>query len=466
MRAENRATMKPPVHKNTNVLKMMGRAAAPLLLWVGAITAGFSASPYAGVYQGTFSSTNEIGNLGVFVDNNAWGALIATPLTNRDGGGFFDGFTINANGTFSFTPDTTSIAGNISGNHLAGTYAGTDNSGTFSASRLSATGSQQAAVGIYSGVTVSPDPSSPNGVLQAVLAADGTFFGLHQDLGGERHRDGFSGTINAQNQVTFTSITGVTGTGVLDPATFNIAGNWSSTNGTGAFMLTRVHSLAGAVCTYSLSANSAMVDGNGGSGSFTVSCGANCPWGSVINHGWLQATNTGLGPGTVYYTVQPNYNSGFRTATITVGDQIFTITQGPPNYVWHRIFGWLYDAGGNWRWSSAFGWMWFSEGAWIYSTSLQGWVADMGTSRTLWSPQFRWLTPSDSNVYRAETASLGTIYIGQYNGTSIPDGFAASDRFGFIWPVGDGVWFYSSTYQWLGVTPNGGIWCVSQNRWL
>ncbi len=42
----------------------------------------------------------------------------------------------------------------------------------------------------------------------------------------------------------------------------------------------------------------------------------------------------------------------------------------------------------------------------------------------------------------------------------------SSERFGFVWAYGAGVWFYSTGYGWLGVTPEGGLWCVEQNRFL
>jgi hypothetical protein len=33
----------------------------------------------------------------------------------------------------------------------------------------------------------------------------------------------------------------------------------------------------------------------------------------------------------------------------------------------------------------------------------------MNSSRTLWSTQFRWLTPSESDPYQAETTAIGAI---------------------------------------------------------
>ena len=128
-------------------------------------------------------------------------------------------------------------------------------------------------------------------------------------------------------------------------------------------------------------------------------------------------------------------------------------------------YGWLWDAGNGWYANSTFGWLWFS-GNWVYSSNLKNWLGQVGSSRTLWSPQFRWLTPSESDPYRADTTAIGAIYLGQYNGAAITEGWAVSDRFGYVWAAGDGKWFYSNTYGWLGVTDAGGIWCVNQGRFL
>jgi hypothetical protein len=140
----------------------------------------------------------------------------------------------------------------------------------------------------------------------------------------------------------------------------------------------------------------------------------------------------------------------------------------------HHVFGWLWDTGTGWFGGSAYGWMWFDAGGqWIWITSLQGWLGITDpNSRTLWSPQFRWLTPAADDSSLAATSSIGPIHVGVYHGTLIPDGtpitdgWVFSDRFGFVWAAGDGVWFFSTTYGWLGVTQDGGIWCVDQARFL
>ncbi len=136
------------------------------------------------------------------------------------------------------------------------------------------------------------------------------------------------------------------------------------------------------------------------------------------------------------------------------------------DYSWQSPFGWVYDAGGGWYYHAGFGWVLFADGQWVWSNGLQGWVSPMADGRTLWSAQWRWMTPFSDDPRRVQTSTLGMIHLGEVSGVAIADGWAVSDRFGFVWPAGDGVWFYSSQFGWLGATADGGIWCVSQNRWL
>jgi cyclophilin family peptidyl-prolyl cis-trans isomerase len=145
-----------------------------------------------------------------------------------------------------------------------------------------------------------------------------------------------------------------------------------------------------------------------------------------------------------------------------------TNPDGSSGWVQNPIFGWLWNAGQGWYGGSGYGWLWDDPASeWIWSTALQGWMATTDpNSRTLWSTQFRWLTPSSTDTYLADTTSIGQIHVGQYNGAPISEGWVVSDRFGYIWPNSDGVWFYSDKYGWLGVTADGGIWCVNEGRFL
>jgi rhodanese-related sulfurtransferase len=155
-------------------------------------------------------------------------------------------------------------------------------------------------------------------------------------------------------------------------------------------------------------------------------------------------------------------------------DDIRVSGEPQPGWIWHPLFGWLWNSGNGWFGGSAYGWLWFHpEGQWIWTTGLQGWMGITDPdSRTLWSPQFRWLSPAADDASLATTSSLGPIHVGVYHGTLLPDGtpindgWVVSDRFGYVWAAGDGVWFYTTGYGWLGVTPDGGIWCVNEGKFL
>ena len=173
----------------------------------------------------------------------------------------------------------------------------------------------------------------------------------------------------------------------------------------------------------------------------------------VLRNYHLQGTNG-------YY-----YPRSMVTTESVKTDLVGNSQGGFPGWELNSIYGWLWDAGDGWYGSEAFGWLWFT-GNWAYSTSLKQWLGQTGASRTLWSPQFRWLTPSAANNGTAQTSTLGKIHLGKYNGVLISEGWVVSDRFGYVWANGDGVWFYSDRYEWLGVTPDGGVWCVRLGRFL
>lgn len=220
-------------------------------------------------------------------------------------------------------------------------------------------------------------------------------------------------------------------------------------------------------CAYTLSATSASHSSGSEEGHFFVTTGNGCGWTATSSASWLRTYSAGNGEGWVAYLVDDNPTGAFRTASITVAGQTYTIQQGAAGWVWDDLFGWLYYGGHGWYGGGAHGWMWFSGGEWFWSTSLQGWLGFVGGSETtLWSAQFRWFTPSPTDYHRAETSTLGTIYFGRYAGAALPDGWVVSPRFGHVWAAGDGVWFYSASHGWLGVTPEGAVWSVDAQRFL
>jgi hypothetical protein len=82
-------------------------------------------------------------------------------------------------------------------------------------------------------------------------------------------------------------------------------------------------------CSYVLSPSSRGASPNGATNSFTVTTAAGCEWTAVSQAPWLTIIEgaKGTGPGSVQYGVAPNDGAESRTGTITVQDQVFTVTQ-------------------------------------------------------------------------------------------------------------------------------------------
>jgi uncharacterized repeat protein (TIGR03803 family) len=83
-------------------------------------------------------------------------------------------------------------------------------------------------------------------------------------------------------------------------------------------------------CTFTLSPSHVTLTGIGNGGTFTVtSSGTGCVWTAASNVDWISVTagDSGIGEGTVAYSVTINSNSNSRAGTITVGGRGFTVTQ-------------------------------------------------------------------------------------------------------------------------------------------
>jgi hypothetical protein len=81
-------------------------------------------------------------------------------------------------------------------------------------------------------------------------------------------------------------------------------------------------------CTYTLSPTSASMGAAGGSASFSVTAGAGCAWNLATSASWLTigASSGTTASGILYYSAAANAGLA-RTATITVGGQVFTVNQ-------------------------------------------------------------------------------------------------------------------------------------------
>jgi uncharacterized protein (TIGR03437 family) len=133
----------------------------------------------------------------------------------------------------------------------------------------------------------------------------------------------------AESQASWVTITsGATGNGSRT-INFNIAANTGQAR-TGLLTVAgqTVTITQATGCTFALSPTIQNIDGPGGTGSVTVTTGANCTWTAASNSSWITITagRSGNGNGTVSFTVAPN-NGLERTGTLTIAGQTVTVTQ-------------------------------------------------------------------------------------------------------------------------------------------
>ena len=85
-------------------------------------------------------------------------------------------------------------------------------------------------------------------------------------------------------------------------------------------------------CTYTLSQTSRSVASAATTGSVSVTAGSGCAWTASSSSSWLTITGGGSGTanGTINYSVSANSSSSARSATLTVGNAAFTLTQSAP----------------------------------------------------------------------------------------------------------------------------------------
>ena len=80
-------------------------------------------------------------------------------------------------------------------------------------------------------------------------------------------------------------------------------------------------------CTYTLSPSSASFSVSGGSGSVIVTSQAGCNWGISASPSWVTINSgSGMGTGTMGYTVSPN-TGATRVASLTIAGNVFTIDE-------------------------------------------------------------------------------------------------------------------------------------------
>jgi hypothetical protein len=121
-----------------------------------------------------------------------------------------------------------------------------------------------------------------------------------------------------------------TGTGTGD-VTFTVQANTTATSRSGAITVggqTFSISEAAAPCTYELNPTSSNMQAEGGHGRLGLTTAPTCAWTAVASAPWLDVSNqSGSGSGDINFNVQANTGTAARSATITIGGQVFTLNQ-------------------------------------------------------------------------------------------------------------------------------------------
>ncbi|RPJ58692.1 MAG: hypothetical protein EHM24_28510, partial [Acidobacteria bacterium] len=158
----------------------------------------------------------------------------------------------------------------------------------------------------------------------------------------------------------------------------------------------------------------------GGTGSVTVQADAGCAWDVQTTAPWIEVGSAGgTGPGAIEYTVSANPEMGPRTATVTVGGAVHTVTQESIcNYTLSATSRTFTDAGGADSVSVATGpactWTVTTEERWIGLTTAGG--TGVGTASFVVAP---------NTLTRVRT---GTLTIGEATLTISQDAFEGTTR--------------------------------------
>jgi hypothetical protein len=307
--------MKTKLIKQRNLVRRVCSRAAMLVFCLGAAPGALAASPYAGIYSGSFSGS-ENGIFAAFVGDDGASVLEGYSQTHYDG--FYNTFTVNQNGGFSFSSNGSTANGTISGNSISGSYSGSGGGGTISGTKLPSTGIQQVNAGFYEGGISGMD----SGPLKVIVAADGTAAFYVDAYGGGT--DGGIGTIDTGGQFSTTTVNGTAVSGSVNSTTHALSGNWSGGGYSGTFSATRTRTF------------------------------------TSVSTPWPDATDLGGG----------KKRSGW------FGD--FNDTFYP--WIYHSQHGWMYTYGTDpasiWFWAPDMGFLWTGSGVypWLWSDTKQTWL--------------------------------------------------------------------------------------------
>ena len=143
---------------------------------------------------------------------------------------------------------------------------------------------------------------------------------------------GCSWTVSVSDSSWVTVTSGANGSG-NGSVTFSVKPNSSASARAGTITVAgQVFNVTqqGATCSYSLAPGSGTFEAAGGIGTFAVTATVGCSWGVTLSDSsWITVTAgvSGTGSGNVNYSIAANPGASTRTGMISVGAQVFVITQ-------------------------------------------------------------------------------------------------------------------------------------------
>jgi Zn-dependent metalloprotease len=138
----------------------------------------------------------------------------------------------------------------------------------------------------------------------------------------------WSVTNNAPSFITITSSTVGSGSGTIP---YSVAPNTTTATRVGTLTIAdQTFTITQTPCTFNISPRERLFNASGGSDTISVMASSSgCNWTASSSKSWITITNgSGIGNGTVSYSVAPNPTTASRTGTITILRQTFTINQG------------------------------------------------------------------------------------------------------------------------------------------
>jgi hypothetical protein len=124
------------------------------------------------------------------------------------------------------------------------------------------------------------------------------------------------------------NVTSYTLSGLNAGTTYYAAATDYLTSGIESTYSNEVMFAAPGACTYTISPLSASFTASGGTGTVSVTTQASCSWSATSSSPWITINNgSGVGSGTLSYTVSPNNNTASQTASLTIAGNTFTVTE-------------------------------------------------------------------------------------------------------------------------------------------